>query len=54
MLFGAHDKNGAFRLFYAANPRPGVYEWRQWEAGDPAENDALKGITRWRYKAFSP
>jgi hypothetical protein len=50
MLFGNNDRNGAFRSFYRANPRPGVYEWRKWEASDPAENEAQKGITKWRHK----
>jgi hypothetical protein len=50
MLFGVNDKNGAFRLLYVADPRPGVYEWRQWEAGDPPEEDAKKLLVRWRHK----
>jgi hypothetical protein len=50
MLFGNNDKNGAFRSFYLASPRPGVYEWRQWEAGDPAEGDVQKAIVKWRHK----
>lgn len=50
MLFGNNDKNGAFRLFYAADPSPGVYEWRQWETGDPAESDAQKTVVKWRRK----
>ncbi|MDR0730069.1 MAG: leucine-rich repeat domain-containing protein, partial [Treponema sp.] len=43
-LFGDNDAGGAFRLLYAANPRPGVYEWRQWEAGDPPESDDQKAL----------
>jgi hypothetical protein len=50
MLFGNNDKDGVFRSFYLANPRPGVYEWRTWEASDPAEDESQKGVTRWRYK----
>jgi hypothetical protein len=50
MLFGNNDADRAFCLFYSANPRPGVYEWRKWEAADPAENDSQKAITKWRYK----
>jgi hypothetical protein len=50
MLFGKNDKNGAFRSFYVANPRPGVYEWRQWETGDPEEDATQKVILQWRHK----
>jgi hypothetical protein len=50
MLFGNNDKNGAFRSLYAADPRPGVYEWRQWETGDPPEGDAQKALVQWRHK----
>jgi hypothetical protein len=50
MFFGNNDKNGVFSAFYSANPRPGVYEWRKWEPSDPAENEAQKGITKWRHK----
>jgi hypothetical protein len=50
MLFGNNDKNGAFRSLYAANPRPGMYEWRKWEAGDPEEDGAHKIVTKWRHK----
>jgi hypothetical protein len=53
MLFGKNDKNGAFRSFYLANPRPGVYEWRNWEAGDPAEDATEKARVKWRYKPLS-
>jgi hypothetical protein len=54
MLFGNNDKDGAFRLFYAANPKPGVYEWRTWAAGDLPETDAQKAVTKWRYKPLPP
>jgi hypothetical protein len=50
MLFGKNDTNGAFRSCYDANPKPGVYEWRTWEAGDPVEEDAEKARTKWRHK----
>jgi hypothetical protein len=50
MLFGNNDKNGAFRLFYLADPRPGIYEWRIWENGDPPENSAEKALVKWRHK----
>jgi hypothetical protein len=50
MLFGKNDKNGAFRTFYTASPRPGVYEWRTWQPGDPAESDAEKARLQWRHK----
>ncbi|MDR3122374.1 MAG: leucine-rich repeat domain-containing protein [Treponema sp.] len=54
MLFGAYDKNGAFRSFYAVNHQPGVYEWRTWEAGDLPESDAQKAVVKWRYKPLPP
>jgi hypothetical protein len=50
MFFGNNDKNGAFSAFYLADPRPGVYEWRKWEASDPAEDETQKGVAKWRYK----
>jgi hypothetical protein len=50
MLFGNNDKNGAFRTFYLSKPRPGIYEWRKWEATDPPEDDAQKALVKWRYK----
>jgi hypothetical protein len=50
MLFGNNDKNGAFRTFYLSKPRPGVYEWRKWEATDPPEDESQKNLTKWRYK----
>jgi hypothetical protein len=53
MLFGKNDANGAFRLFYGADPKPGAYEWRQWEEGDPPEGEAQKTSERWRYKPLS-
>jgi hypothetical protein len=52
MLFGKYDKNGAFRSLYAANPKPGVYEWRNWDTGDPAEDTTQKAMVRWRHKAL--
>jgi hypothetical protein len=50
MLFGNNDAAGAFRLFYAADPRPGRYEWRLWEASDPAESETQKLLLKWRHK----
>jgi hypothetical protein len=50
MLFGNNDKNGAFRIFYLSKPRPGIYEWRKWEATDPPEDDAQKALAKWRHK----
>jgi hypothetical protein len=50
MLFGVTDTNGAFRSFYITNPRPGVYEWRKWEATDQPEDSSQKALKKWRYK----